>query len=109
MEITIEVLFSPRLKTILEEDKPDGVEFTVLPVRMQRDFDFTPVATVIVSFASSVAAPLVVRWILKKFPEKARKKITLRRREAVWEEGELTRIVEEELKIEDAEKSPKQD
>jgi hypothetical protein len=100
MQITLEVLFSPRLKAILEEDKPDGVEVRILPVHMQRDFDFAPVATVIISFAARVAAPLVARWLLKKVPEKARKKITIRKREAVWNEGELTRVIEEELKIE---------
>ncbi|HKP03021.1 MAG TPA: hypothetical protein VJU77_06595 [Chthoniobacterales bacterium] len=100
MQITLEVLFSPRLKALLEEDKPNGVELTILPVRMQRDFDFTPVATVVVGFASNVAAGLFVHWLLKKIPEKARKKITIRNRETVWDEGELTRIIEEEIQIE---------
>jgi hypothetical protein len=101
MQITLEVLFSPRLNAVLEEDKPDGVTFRILPVRMQRDFDFTPVATVVVGFASNVAAGLFVHWLLKKIPERARKKITVSKRETVWEQGELTRVIEEELKVEE--------
>jgi hypothetical protein len=114
MEITLEVLFSPRLNAVLNDDKPDGVEFTILPVRMQRGFDFsTPIATVIIGFTSNVVAGLFVHWLLKKIPEKARKKITIRNRETVWDEGELIRIIEEEIKIEidgdssDKEKPPK--
>ncbi len=100
MQITLEVLFSPTLRALLEEDKPDGVEFRILPVRMQRDFDFTPVATIIVSFATGIAGNLIASWIFEKFKKHPPKKITICNRETVWDEGELTRVIEEELKIE---------
>jgi hypothetical protein len=100
MQITLELLFSPRLGSLLEEDTPEGVTVRILPVQMQRSADFTPVATVVMNFASNVAAGLFVAWLLEKIPERARKKITVATRETVWEKDELTRVIEGELETE---------
>jgi hypothetical protein len=98
LTISVEVLFSPRLKDLLEEGKPNGIEFTILPVRMQRSLDFEPIANIVINFASNVSAGLFVLWLLPKLPEKVRKKITIGSRETRWDEGEIRRIIAEELK-----------
>ena len=101
MEIALEILFSPRLQALLEEGKPDGVRARMLPVHMRRDFDFTPVAIIIMELSKDVSVEIFIDWLLAKIPQKARKTITIDRTEINWDKGELTRIIQEKMKIEE--------
>lgn len=100
MEVTIEVPFSPVLLSALN-DKPEGVEVRMLPVKMQRDFDFTPVAIIIIELSRDVSVGAFVHWLFGKFEKKPPKTTTIRRREVTWDKGEITRVIEEEFKIEE--------
>ncbi len=100
MHIEIETFFSPRILSEFK-DPPDGSSVRVLPVQMQRDIGHIPIAEMVISLTRDVAIGLFVNWLFQKFQSKPPRKITIRRREIIWDKGEVTRAIEEEFKQED--------
>ena len=100
MQITVEVRAGRNLGSFLEKDKPDGVNIHILPSLLHRDFG-QDTTTFIIAFATGIAGNLIATWLFEKFKEQPPKKVTIRKQEITWDKGELTRVIEEEVKIEE--------
>ncbi|MFZ1220074.1 MAG: hypothetical protein WAO00_12335 [Chthoniobacterales bacterium] len=94
--LQVQVVFSPQIYSVFD-DKPTGVDGRILPVEMRRDFDYTPIAIIVMELSRDVSVNLFANWLFQKFPQKVRKTITIRRREMVWNKGEIVKILEEEF------------
>ena len=102
MQITVEVPYSPKLRTIVETDKPDGVSVQVPRTLLKRDGfpDTINWVELVIGAGIGVSGNLLASWIWTKFFENRRppKRITIRHREiTVADKDELVRIVEQEL------------
>jgi hypothetical protein len=100
-ELKIEIK-SKHIPMILSLDKgivPSGVTIEKLPVVMDRGLS-EPWAIAIVSIATTVSIPIFVKWLNKKITDKKSTKITINRKEIHYDEGKITRLIEETRDIE---------
>lgn len=111
MEITLELLPGAHLRAYLESDLPEGVEIARMSEGLlHRDFgDGGDLTVLVIRLAEGVAAGAIGgtiaqvagNWIWEKFKKRPPKKTTIRKREITWDKGELIRVIEEELKVEE--------
>ena len=88
---------------ILSLDKgeiPSGVSIRKLPVCMQRDGISEAWAIAIVTLATSVPVGVFINWLSNKLIDKTSTKITINRKEIYFDKDEITRLIEETIKIE---------
>lgn len=100
MEIRVETKHFPLL-FMLKNDAPEGVTVNVRPVIASRSLDSQELAVAVVSVAAGVPVSLLANWLFEKLKKgKEHTKIRIRRKEIRCEKGEIVRILEEEMEIE---------
>ena len=99
--MNIKITFSNQKDAlILNHDIPPGISITMPPdIAITKDFGTQEIAvTVIVSFAG-IPAQLVAKWLYDKLKHHRSRQISINRKEIHLSEGELTKIIEEAIKI----------
>jgi len=102
MEIRIETTFVP-LVFALKSDKPEGVSVFVPPVEMHRSIDAQDVAlAIITTIGFGVPTSVLANWLYEKLKGSAKSHttITINRKQVYLDLGEITRVIEEQVKIE---------
>jgi hypothetical protein len=96
----IEITFSNNKDALLLNDAPKGVSVMVPPLEFQKDYGAEDIAvSVIISVATGVPASLVAAWLYDKLKYHRSRQISIDRREIHISKGELTKIIEETIKI----------
>ena len=93
MEIKITNLTPDIIKLLLKSKCPTGV--TVLPFPTQLHYPPIDLPTVFVTLVASVPVTVFINWLNEKLIDKAKTKITINKREIYYDEGEITRLIEE--------------
>jgi hypothetical protein len=102
MEIKIETLFVP-LVFELKKQPPEGISVYVPPVEMKRTIDSQDIALAIITTISlGIPASVLANWIYDKIKGKAENytKIIINKKEVRYNKGEIQKIIEEEMVIE---------
>jgi hypothetical protein len=97
--IEIQTLDLP-LSFALRKDIPEGVQITVPPMRATRDAGSDMLVTILVTVGTGVPVGLLTNWLYDKLKNGRSNKISINHREIEITKGEITRIVEECIKIE---------
>jgi hypothetical protein len=100
MKIKIETQMTP-LPFLLRDSAPDGVRVDFDPPTSRRDVSEQDVVLIIISTALSIPAGVLSAWLYDQLKGKKRTKITMKRRQIDCEDGELRRLIEEEMTYEE--------
>lgn len=100
MEIKVETKFIP-LVFELKNNVPDGVDVFVPPVKLQRSVDSQDLALAVITVAMGVPTSLLASRLYEKIKGKEQyTKITINRKEIYCDKAQITRILEEQMQIE---------
>lgn len=81
-------------------DPPEGVSVIKPPITITKGYGAEEIAvTVVIGFATGIPASLVAAWLYDKLKYHRSNQISINRREIHMSEGELTKIIEETIKI----------
>jgi hypothetical protein len=100
MEIEIKNKSGRVIHQLMQGDMPDGVTIEkVIPPSLQYNgsIDWT---TLVLSLIASVPTGIFVNWLSNKLLDKTTTKIIVNRKEIYYNEGDITRIIEETRIIE---------
>lgn len=84
---------------LLTKDIPAGVSFAMPEIIITKGFGADTAVTIAISIASGIPSSLVASWLYDKLKQGRSGKITINRREIHFEDGEITRIIEEAIDI----------
>jgi hypothetical protein len=99
MEIQIEPTSSDDFARLLKSKRPEGIDILPFP----RKLEYGPpidLTTLFVTLAASVPVGLFINWLSQYLIDKPSTKITINRKEIYYDEGEITRMIEETRVIE---------
>ena len=99
MEIHISSKHLPMILSLRRTELPLGVSVEIPPVMERRDIS-EAWATAIFQVAGSVPATVIAALLVKLITDKRSTVITINRKEVKLEEGEIVRVVEESVRIE---------
>jgi hypothetical protein len=87
----------------LQDGAPAGVTVSAPPVQGQRDLSIPPILEIIVHVSKEVETALLAMWLYDKVrPGKGRTRLQINRVDVDCDEGEIHRIVAEQLRQESA-------
>ena len=84
---------------IFKSQAPNGVTINIPEVLLTKSFDADTAITITVAIAEGVAGSLIAAWLYDKFKECRSNQITINRREIHMNNGEVSKIIEESIKI----------
>lgn len=100
MKIELRTSYIPLLVRLDNSDKPEGVSVLVPPIEMTRTVGDNPIALAVISLAASVPVGVFVNWLWDKIKDKPAK-ITINRREVTFSKGEIRKVVEESIHLDE--------
>lgn len=89
------------LPFLLRDSAPGGVRVDFDPPTSRRDVSEQDFVSILISTALSVPAGVLAAWLYDQLKGKKRTKITMKRRQIDCEDGELRRLIEEEMTYEE--------
>lgn len=100
----IDVLLTPPAALALKDAAPpEGVRLTIPPIILRRDMSeawATAIFTVAASIPAATAATLIATFLTDKLKPKRTAVITINRQEVCFEHGEISRVIEETIRVE---------
>lgn len=100
MQIEIKNTSPKVIQALLESESPEGVTLQLVQPRLQCDTSIDWIS-LIVTLAPSVPIGLFVNWLSRYlFDNKISTKITINRKEIYFDDGQITRMLEETRTIE---------
>lgn len=99
MQIDVKTEFVP-LTYELEKDIPAGIDVRVNRPLLRRSFDSQDVAIAVITVAANIPTGLLTAWLWEKLRDKPRTTITINKKDVRMEQGEIARVIEEQIKIE---------
>jgi hypothetical protein len=101
MKVQIKSKHIPMILSLDQGEIPEGIIIEKLPVQMQRDGLSESLGIAIITLAASVPIGVFINWLSNKlFVDQASTKITINRKEIHFDEGQITRLIEETRTIE---------
>jgi len=99
LEIQIKNLSIDVIAKLLKTKHPDGITVIPFPPRLQADIPIDW-PTLFVTIVASVPIGVFINWLSQNLIDKTTTKITINRKEIYYDEGEITRMIEETRIIE---------
>lgn len=98
--MNIEMTFSNQKDALLlKNDVPPGISLTMPDIIIRKDFGTDIAVSVVVGVATGIPSSLVAAWLYDKLKHHRSRQICINRREVHISEGEITKIIEETVKI----------
>jgi len=98
--MNIEITFSNNKDALLLKDAPKGVSVMVPPLEFRKGYGAEEIAvSLVIGLATGIPASLVASWLYDKLKNHRSSQISINRREIHISEGEITKIIEETIKI----------
>ena len=101
MKIEIKSSSLPLIHQLKEGNEIEGVSVEIPPIYERRDLGGENIALAIITLAASVPAGLFTAFLYDKIKGKSAK-ITINRKEVHIDKGEIRRVIEESIKIENS-------
>ncbi len=98
MELKV-ITNSVPLTHFIKQDVPDGVEISIQPFEEKRGVDSEILIQIIVGLSTNIMINLVSDWLYDKLSKHPSTKLEYSRREIEMKKGEITKIIEENIKI----------
>lgn len=85
---------------LFNKDTPEGISVDIPPISFRKSFGTTEAITILISSAATIPTSLIVKWLYNKFTNCESRKISINRRTININDGEITKIIEESINIE---------
>jgi len=96
----IEMTFSNNKDALhLKNDVPSGISLIMPDIVITKGFGSETAVTIVISVATGIPASLVAAWLYDKLKHHRSNKISINRKELHVSEGEITKIIEETIRI----------
>lgn len=98
----IEMTFSSNKDALLlKNDVPSGISLVMPDIVITKGFGSETAVSIIISVATGIPTSLVAAWLYEKLKHHRSRKISINRKEVHISEGEITKVIEETVKIEE--------
>ncbi|MFO0793977.1 MAG: hypothetical protein U0586_07920 [Candidatus Brocadiaceae bacterium] len=98
--MNIEITFSNQKDALMLSDPPAGVSVIKPPITITKGYGAEEIAvSVIIAVATGVPINLFTSWLYDKMKHSRSSKICINRKEIHLSQGEITKVIEETIKI----------
>jgi len=98
--MNIEMTFSNQKDALLlNNDVPQGISLTMPDIIITKGFGTETAVTITISIASGVTVKFIADWLYGKLKHHRSRQISINRREVHISGGEITKVIEETIKI----------
>ena len=96
----IEMTFSNNKDALLlNNDIPPGISLIMPKIIITKGFGTETAVTIIISVATGIPSSLIAAWLYDKLKHSRSRQISINRKEIHLSEREITKIIEETIKI----------
>ncbi len=97
----IDIYFSNQKDALLlKHETPAGISLTMPDIVIRKDFGAPGIAvSVVVGIATGIPSSFVASWLYDKLKHHKSRQIRINRKEIDFSQGEITKIIEETIKI----------
>lgn len=86
---------------LLKNDVPSGISLIMPDIVITKGLGSETAVSIIISVATGIPTSLVAAWLYDKLKHHRSSKICINRKEIHVSEGEITKVIEETVKIEE--------